>query len=157
MSFHWRIKDARHLRESYVKLHQWIERPVIFMQFVSQVAGDGIDVPATLTFRKRREYVFVEDIPELDNRFDEQWATGEILVFSLFDIKGADFRSSRPADRLIYLNAEWVVADQPSPIQAGVEGPILFYKTVMRRTDRRLDTDVPAGELIQVSEAEIGT
>ena len=157
MSAHWRRKDARYMRETWIKLHQWTERVIIFVQFVGQVFGDNVDTPPVYTFRKRRDYIFTPGIHALDKDFQGQWATGEIEVFSTFLIQGADFKGARPSDRVIYLNSEFVVADQPSSVLLGAEGPVIFYKTVMRRSDRKIDTDVPVGELMQVAEEALAS
>jgi hypothetical protein len=145
----WDLSDWQNVRDAFLGQGGYLHRRVVFHKFVGYtISGNSTDpdnmirIPA---FRTRGDHAWLSQVKVFDTVKRGYFTTGDLDVASSFIIRGYTGGYTLPSgavipeyagDQIEWNGKLWIVADQLEPVQAGTNGPIVFYRTTMRRADR---------------------
>ena len=145
----WTASDYELVRDSFLATGGYLHRQVIFRKFMAyQTNGSSSnfdEMIRTAVFRERLDHVWLSQVKVFDTVKGGYFTTGDLDVASQFMIQGYSGQYKLPdgtlipeyaGDQIVWNGKIWIVSDQLEPIQAGMQGPVIFYKTTMRRADR---------------------
>jgi len=145
----WSASDWVNAREAWMASGQWNHRRVTFKQFcgynVSGNASKPDEMIRTVKYSTRLEHVWLSQVKVFDTVKEGYFTTGDLDVISEFQIRGYSPSYTLPdgtvileyaGDILLWNGKAWAVADQVEPVQFGFLAAQVWWRTVLRRTDR---------------------
>jgi hypothetical protein len=96
-------------------------------------------------YQNTGKHVWLSQVKVYDTVKGGYFTTGDLDCQADFPIRGASAGYILPnkvsiaenaGDEIIWNGKIWKVADQVDPVQIGLQGSHIYYRTVLRRTDR---------------------
>lgn len=145
----WDLNDYTNAKEAWIAPQGYDHRKIRFMKFASYDVTGNLEIPDE-TFRKevyheREDHVWISFVKVFDTVKGGYFTTGDIDVYSNFLIQGYSAAYSLPTgvqipeyagDKIVWNGKVWTVADEVEPIQFGYQAPQVWYRSVLRRSDR---------------------
>ena len=139
--------DFMNLRDAAIAQLGYVARNILFRKFMGyNFTGTGMERFRTATYAERGETVWLSQIKAFDVSRGGRFTTGDLDVYSIFQIQGFSASIDLPndtqvgeygGDQIIWNGKLWVVADQVEPVPFGPMTEAIFYRTVLRHADRR--------------------
>src|SRR5713101_4686022 len=145
----WDVNDWQLARDLFQSKASYTHRKVIVRKFRNYQTRNP-DRPTIEQFRtpvydERADHVWLSWVRVFDTVKGGYFTTGDMDVNSSFQLIGFSPAYIRPngvrieeyaGDELIWNGKIWIVSDQVEPIQFGMKGGVVYWRTVMRRVDR---------------------
>jgi hypothetical protein len=143
----WQASDWQNVRDSWLAGAVWNQRHVVFRKFLHYDAqGTTEDETARFpVYQTIGKDIWLSQIKVYDTVKGGYFTTGDLDCTSEFLVQGASAGYKLPngvvvpenaGDEIIWNGKIWKVADQVDPVQQGLQGGHIYYRTVLRRTDR---------------------
>lgn len=125
----------------------WLSRTITFRKFqgFSMKGATGIEQHRVPQYTEREEIVWLADVKVYDTVKGGYFTTGDLDIHSPFQIQGFSPAYSLPngeevseygGDEIIWNGKIWVPSDQIEPRPLGPRSGIVFWRTVLRVTQR---------------------
>jgi len=145
----WEASEWQDMKDAWLGTRGYVDRQVIFRKF-SCYETQGNQTNANETFRvaayaERAEHCWLASVKVFDTVKGGYFTTGDLDCYTNFRVQGytpaytLDSGVVIPeygGDEIIWNGKVWVVADQIEPVQFGYQAVQIWWRTVMRRTDR---------------------
>jgi hypothetical protein len=154
----WTASDSNLVRDSFLAAGSYLHRQVLFRKFTGySTLGSSANIDEmirTPRYAVRTGHVWLSQIKVFDTVKGGYFTTGDLDVASSFIIQGYSSAYTLSdgtvipeyaGDEIVWNGKLWSVADQLEPVQAGMQSPIIFYRTTLRRSDRA-GTEQGAGQ-----------
>lgn len=142
----WQAADFENVRSAWLAAQQYSHKKIIFRKFTGYTTkGTGEEKFRTPSFSARSDHLWLSNVKVFDTVKGGYFTTGDLDVYSTFQIRGFTPGYTLPSgvvipeyagDQIIWNGKLWVLADQIEPMQFGyLAGPV-FWRSVLRRGDR---------------------
>jgi hypothetical protein len=145
----WGIEDYVNARDAFLSDSQWVDFHVIFRQFRGYEAKNSDQTPLeqfrVAIYDERAEQLWLNSVKVYDTVKAGYFTTGDLDVNSFFQMQGytpgytlpnGDVIEEYAGDQVIWNGRLWTVSDQIEPVQFGIIPQAVYWRTVLRATDR---------------------
>jgi len=145
----WSVADIENMSKAWLSGQEFTHRQVIFRKFIAYERR-GNQTNPNETFRaakyaERAEHVWISEVKVYDTVKKGYFTTGDMDCASTFRIQGVTPQYTLAngvvvpeygGDEIIWLGKIWVVTDQVEPVEFTFKAPQVWWRTVMRKTER---------------------
>jgi hypothetical protein len=145
----WDLNDYINAREAWIAPQGYNHRSIIVMKFAGyETSGTGVNPDEQFRAPKytaRSDHAWISQVKVFDTVKGGYFTTGDLDIYTTFRIQGYTPAYTLPSgvnvteyagDQIIWNGKVWVVSDQVEPVQFGYQAKEVWWRTVLRRTDR---------------------
>jgi len=147
---YWSLADWQNMKDAWFSGQGYDHRQVVFRQFAGfETRGNPANPDEQFRRKKytsRGEHIWISSVKVFDTVKGGYFTTGDLDCYSSFRIQGYTPAYTLPSgvvvteyagDEILWNGKVWVVADMIEPVQpGGYQAPQIWWRTVLRRTDR---------------------
>jgi hypothetical protein len=145
----WSASEWQDMKDSWLGTRGFVDRQVIFRKFLGYETRGNQSVHfesfRVVKYAQRADHVWISQVKVFDTVKGGYFTTGDLDVYTSFRIQGFSAGYTLPSgivikpyggDEIVWNGKVWVVADQIEPVQFGYQAPQIWWRSVLRRTDR---------------------
>ena len=138
--------DWVNMRDNFLASLGYVGRTVLFRKFKNySTQGSGLESHRITVYNERTETIYLSNVRVFDTVEGGYFTTGDLDVATSFQIRGYSPAYTLPdntviseyaGDEIIWNGRVWVPADQIEPKPFGPRSGIVYWRSVLRVTDR---------------------
>lgn len=147
----WSASEWQDMKDSWLGTRGYSDRQIVFRKFLEYETKGSALTNSDESFRVakyavRAEHAWLSNVKVFDTVKGGYFTTGDLDCYTTFRIQGYSPAYTLPSgtvvgqyagDEILWNGKIWVVADMIEPVQpGGYQAPQIWWRTVMRRTDR---------------------
>jgi hypothetical protein len=145
----WSASEWQDMKDSWLGTRGYVDRQIVFRKFLSYETKGNPSIPLEsfriATYSTKAEHVWISQVKVFDTVKGGYFTTGDLDVYSNFRIQGFSPGYTLASgvvipeyggDEILWNGKVWQVADQIEPVQFGYQAPQIWWRSVLRRTDR---------------------